>query len=54
MFLPGNNLTSFLAFLRGLGLLGEAGVQPGSGLAVVAGVQKTKKETKKETKEERK
>lgn len=33
-------LTSFLAFLRRLGLLGKAGVQPGSGLAVVAEVQR--------------
>lgn len=32
----GNRLTSFLAFLRRLGSLCKAGVQPGSGLAVVA------------------
>ncbi len=34
-------LTSFLAFLRRLGLLCKAGVQPGGGLAVVAEVQRT-------------
>lgn len=33
-------LTSFLAFLRRLGLLGEAGVQPGCGLAVVTEAQR--------------
>ena len=33
-------LTSFLAFLRRFGLLGEAGVQPGGGLAVVTEVQR--------------
>lgn len=35
-----SRLTSFLAFLRRLGLLGEAGVQPGRGLAVVTEIQK--------------
>lgn len=40
--LRGNNLTSFLAFLGGLGLLGEAWVQPGGGLAVVAEVEERK------------
>lgn len=33
-------LTSFVTFLRRLGLLGKAGVQPGSGLAVVTEVQR--------------
>jgi len=33
-------LTSFLAFLGRLCLLGEAGVQPGRGLAVVTEVQR--------------
>ena len=33
-------LTSFLAFLRRLCLLGEARVQPGSGLAVVTEIQR--------------
>lgn len=33
-------LTSFLAFLGRFGLLGEAGVQPGGGLAVVTGAQR--------------
>lgn len=33
-------LTSFLAFLRRLGFLGEAGVQPSSGLAAVTEIQR--------------
>lgn len=32
-------LTSFLAFLWRLGLLGKAGVQPGGGFAVVTEIQ---------------
>lgn len=35
-------LTSVFTFLRGLSLLGKAGVQPSCGLAVVAAVQRRK------------
>lgn len=35
-------LTSFFAFLRGLGLLGKAGVQPSGSLTIVTEIQRGK------------